>query len=385
MANASELKIRVSADTADAEKKLDDVAKAAEAVSDAAASTGGVGAAAGAGASAAGAGTAQAAAVTISGSSGGGGADRAPNASGNGAGASNMSGSLMPAQSASSTAKMSEELGKSAGVAIGKYFIAQFGIAAANLAIEYSRKAGGGNTAQDYAQAGLNGAVQGAGTAGALGFMLGGPLGAGVGVAIGSVLGGAIGLAGMNARKRMEVEQQYRSRLWSKADSEYDLEESLRSQAFEGIIGTMGTAGQAKAMRNRAAEIRRGFGNTSVAQLSIRLAEMERNGKSDTDVYSRLKTIYDSQLRAANDLERRAAGVEQTTLMGSVVGGYGQAANFADDMARRGISVGAQVDTFNVQNNMLTELREIRNTLRSVAGQGGFSRSLGQLNSYYGF
>lgn len=71
--------------------------------------------------------------------------------------------------------------------------------------------------------------------------------------------------------------------------------------------------------------------------------------------------------------------------MGSVVGGYGQAANFADDMARRGISVGAQVDTFNVQNNMLTELREIRNTLRSVAGQGGFSRSLGQLNSYYGF
>lgn len=382
MANGSGLKISVRADTAQAEQKLDEVERKADEVRKGAERAGVPG---GTGAGGVGTATAGQAApppatphgpTGVSGGSGGGATVGTSAAGAIGAGATD-SGAVAPA-------KMADALGKNAGAAIAKYFVLQFGQQAASLAIEYTRKVGGGNRVQDYAQSTLGGVFTGAASAGALGFMVGGPVGAGIGIGVGALAGGLLGAGGEWIRQKRLREERERALKWGRFDSGFELEAGRANQAFETLLSTMGTEQQVDALRQRAASIRSGPGNVSVDWLGKRIAALEKNGKGDTDEYARLKELQDSQRRASNALELRAEGLESRTMLGALAGAYDRTGSgFVDQYAAQGINVGAMVDTADIQGDILSELRHIGRMLEKSAGNGAFSQQFAAAN--YGF
>ena len=228
--------------------------------------------------------------------------------------------------------------GGGAGKAIGKAlagFALHQGLGAA---FAFARTPGADNTSVSRAQSTLSGALQ-FGTAGA---MMGGPAGA----VIGAALGGAFGLAQQLARERQE-RRETRVGMWQ-----------TEWQTDEGLLAGFGAEAQRRLLGwqgSREARIEWLTANRQDLQARQRAAH-DRLAAFSGDKTSTEYTYLQGEFQRLSTLYSRAVYDEYQERMSPLYDPY-TASEFSDAFSRRGLTVGPSVDVASA-NGKVIELQE---------------------------
>lgn len=206
---------------------------------------------------------------------------------------------------------------------------------------------------------GLVGAVVG----GAIG-LIGGPAGAAAGAKIGGSVGGGIGTvsgafkgwfsggeeaiikqrARWNAQN-IERNQARQERLFRIAEnaSNWGLEEMMSRQG--------GRMGRISLLKERRDQIMSGGGDWSIKNINARLNAMEQADREGYEGQKWQRRLEHQQAKA-DDLALRIEQMKMTTRYNPLEAGFG-----ADEYARKGLYVGAQIDVQDVNREILAELK----------------------------
>ena len=228
--------------------------------------------------------------------------------------------------------------GGAAGKAIGKA-LAGFALhQGLGTAFEFARTPGADNTSVSRAQSTISGALQ-FGTAGA---MLGGPAGA----VVGAALGGAFGLAQQLARERQE-RRETRIGMWQTA-----------WQNSEGLLAGFGSEAQRRLLGWQGSrEARIEWLTANRRDLQARQKESaDRLAAFSGDKTSTEYTYLQGEYQRLGTLYNRAVYDEMQERMSPLYDPY-TASEFSDAFSRRGLTVGPSVDVASA-NGKVIELQE---------------------------
>ncbi len=200
------------------------------------------------------------------------------------------------------------------------------------------------------------GAISGA-TAGA---MVGGPIGAAIGGALGAATGALSAFAeeAKNAREALAaIKNNQRT---------FELSHGARRQdsAFEKSLSLMGREDKLAAISDRAAILRNGSGEMSIANLEHWLKDAAKAGKTDTEEYKRKQQDLSMQYGRLGQLAQLDDNIFFQNMPRRV-----SANEFGDNLSKMGGTVGATVDVDTTNRDMVDISRQILSVLRSLASR----------------
>lgn len=245
----------------------------------------------------------------------------------------------------------SEEVARgAAGKAIGKAFAGFVLHQGIGTAFSFARTAGGDNLAVDRAQSLASGALQ----FGTMGAMMGGPVGA----AVGALVGGISGLASQLGRER-EQRQQTRMGMWQTVyQGNQQTLSGLGAIAQRRLLDWQGSRENRidwlahnredlRARRNDASRRLADFGgDTSSAEYQVLQGEFQRlNGQ------------YNAAL--SEEMQERMTPLRELY----------DAGDFADALSKRGLSVGPTVDVGSANEKVIEQQEKMVGLLQKIVDQ----------------
>lgn len=262
-----------------------------------------------------------------------------------------------PAAKPANPARDGDDFGRAAARQIGRA-VAGFALhQGAAIAFAAARTPGANNVGVDRAEAAIGGALQ----YGTVGAMLGGPLGA----AIGGLAGAVSGLV----RHEQELAKTIAESRQGRVDSAYrqEVASSVRASdaAFAELLSGRTYGERARMLEARREELRTGPGQWSIANLEASLRRREAAGDTQSHAY-RTETANLEMQR-----QREAALTDQiiATRMEDAAPWQLRAADFSDSFSRRGLTVGGDVATAAL-NEQVAIAREQVQLLRRIADMG---------------
>lgn len=251
--------------------------------------------------------------------------------------------------------------GKMIGKAIAGFILHQ-GI---GTAFSFARTAGGDNTNVDRAQGAVGGAVQ-YGTAGA---MIGGPWGA----LIGGALGGIMGLVGQLGKERQD-RQNTRLGMWNSAWSSNESTMSgLGSVAQQRLLDWQGSR------ENRVEWLTQNRKDLWTREQEARKRLSDFNGDTSSKEYAYLQGDYQRTLSQYN----QAISAEMQERIKPAYEMY-DASEFSDAFSKRGLSVGASVDVGTANERIIDQQAKMVELLQEIVkashdGAGMYGANLNEI------
>ncbi len=244
-----------------------------------------------------------------------------------------------------------KKAGDVAGKAIGKAVAGFLAHDVASTFFNWRKTTGGDNREINQTEAGVGGALK----YGTMGAMLGGPLGA----IIGGLGGAVMGVFQERQRQEKAVEARDNAMRWGNYRRTVDTAMSASDSAFgQALEMAGGSRRRTEMIRARRDEIESGGGSWSIKNLEKVLQGLDP--ESD-----RGKAV------AANiEMQRsRVAALDQQLLQEGLATAPGRMdpGSVADSWAKRGISVGAQVDVSQVNDRIMGEVQSCRALLEKIA------------------
>lgn len=244
--------------------------------------------------------------------------------------------------------------GDVAGKAIGKAVAGFLAHEVAGVVFSGMKTVGGDNRTVNRAEAAVGGAMKYA----TMGAMLGGPWGA----VIGGVAGAGVGY--YQEQKRQEQAAEARAAAIRSADyaRSRDLPMQASDQAFGRALDMAGGSERRLAMlRARRAAIAEGEGSWSVKNISETLEGLDPESDRGKAVLANLEA--QKQRVASLDMQMLQEGFSNAP-------GRLGAGDVTDVFARRGISVGSQVDVAQVNDRISADVRDCKALLEKIANMG---------------
>lgn len=264
----------------------------------------------------------------------------------------------MPNAGKSGGKEVGEEFGRKAGDVAGKMigkavagFVAR---QVASTVFAAMKTPGGDNRSTDMAEAGVGGALQG----GIAGWMVAGPIGA----AVGTLAGAITGLAGEAVRQKKAVEARDANIRLADYSRMRDTAIAASDNAFDQSLNYAGGWRQrADAIRARRDAIENGSGAWSIKNLVEELKGLDPESNRGKAVAANLET--QKQRVAHLDMQLLDEGLPWQP-------GRLDPGNVTDSFAKRGIQVGATVDVAQVNDRIMSEVRDCRMLLERIANMG---------------
>lgn len=222
-----------------------------------------------------------------------------------------------------------------------------------------------------------SGSMTGAGIGATIGGLLG-ALGGPAGIAIGAAIGGGVGsltgrVAGglWGAKREEEIARLNQRARWNNQNIDrntarqeryFRIAENASNWGLEEIMSRQGgRMGRISILQDKLAQVRTGGGDWSIKNIVARLANMSQAEKEGYEGQKWQRRLEQQQSKA-DDLALRIEKLKMTPRYNPLEAGFG-----ADEYARKGLYVGAQIDVQDVNREILAELKRQTELYRKFA------------------
>lgn len=222
-----------------------------------------------------------------------------------------------------------------------------------------------------------SGSMTGAGIGATIGGLLG-ALGGPAGIAVGAAIGGGVGsltgrIAGglWGGKREEEIARLSQRARWSSQNIDrntsrqeryFRIAENASNWGLEEMMSRQGgRTGRISVLQDRLAQVRSGGGDWSIKNIVARLANMSQAEKEGYEGQKWQRRLEQQQSKA-DDLALRIEKLKMTPRYNPLEAGFG-----ADEYARKGLYVGAQIDVQDVNREILAELKRQTELYRKFA------------------
>lgn len=212
-----------------------------------------------------------------------------------------------------------------------------------------------------------SGASTGAGIGATIGGLLG-AIGGPAGIALGSLIGGGVGsltgrvVGGLwGGKQEEEIARLNQMARWSgnniddntrRQERYFGIADKASNWALEEIMSRQGgRTGRISVLQDKLAQVRSGGGDWSIKNIIARLANMSQADKEGYEGQKWQRRLEQQQSKA-DDLALRIEQLKDTPRYNPLEAGFG-----ADEYARKGLYVGAQINVQDVNREILAELK----------------------------